>query len=82
MKWCIVGVEFTDRGGSHPLVEVRDGKVKVKLKLRSGAGVRERFERAGLDVLQIADRFALGWIAIDALVALAEMEEVEGIEPG
>ena len=69
-------------GGSHPLVDIRDGKVKVKLRLRTGARTRAQLERAGLELLQLADRFAIGWIELEALAALAELEVVEGIEPG
>ena len=69
-------------GLAHPLVDVRDGKVKVKLRLRKREDNRARLERKGLEVLQIGDRFALGWISIDDLITLVEMEEVEGIEPG
>jgi hypothetical protein len=71
-------------GGSHPLLDLRAGRVKVKLQLqlRIGAGSRARLEGAGLRILQLADRFALGWIEIDALAALAELTDVEAIEPG
>jgi len=69
-------------GADHPLVDVRDGRVKVKLRLQEREGGQAHLERAGLEVLQIGDRTALGWISIDALIELAEMEEVVGIEPG
>jgi Ca-activated chloride channel family protein len=74
-------IALLERGpGAAPLANVIRGKVAVKVELRDASEERLRaLEAAGLQVRQLTDDTAIGWIEITALADLAEVDFVERV---
>jgi Ca-activated chloride channel family protein len=69
------------RATSDSSLELRDGRVRIKLLLRDPPpDLMQRLEEVGLDASQVSRREAVGWIAVEDLVPLAELDCVERIE--
>jgi ribosomal protein S11 len=66
--------------GAAPLANVIRGKVEVKVELRDASEAELRaLAAAGLQVRQLTDATAIGWVEITALVDLAELDFVERV---
>jgi Ca-activated chloride channel homolog len=73
---------LAERGVADPALEVRDGRVRVRVVLAAGApaGLAERLAAAGFEPRQTAGGWQLGWIAIERLGALASLDGVLRVE--
>jgi len=67
---------------AHPQVDREGDRVKVRIARDPAApATREALEAAGVAILQLAEGWALGWVRIGDLEALARLPGIAAVEP-